>query len=235
MWRRSCVTLKRSGRVPESGILRPAAFRMTLLILLALIFHGCEPAFATVSTTGVSAAYTGDGSTNSFAYPDYLFEVPDLIVTQTISGVTTNYPFSGLPGFTWAGTPDCNGSYPSGGAIAFQDGSGNPAPPAAGASILITRATPKTQTVQFFDNNPLSACVIEHAYDKLTLMAQEGSLFIGLSNGPPVSGVLSAPCAQLGAWYQNAAVVAGGNFGWVCTTVGIAGAAVWSPFGLVSQ
>ena len=183
---------------------------------------------------GFSAAYVGDGTTNSFSYPDYLFELPDLIVTTTIAGVTTDYVANAQPGFTWAGTADCLGSFPSGGAIAFVDGSGNPAPPAAGASVLITRSTPKTQTVAFLDNGPLSACVVEHAYDKLTLMAQETGLLLGLANGPPVTGALSAACS-LGQWYQNATPSAGSNFGWVCTTAGIAGAAVWSPFGLVSQ
>ena len=219
-------------RALYSGIRESLLF----VALCALAFHGCiRPAWAVVSTVGVSVSYVGNGSTNSFNYPDYLFEQTDLVVTQTLSGVTTNYPFSAMPGFTWAGTADCFGSFPSGGAIAFQDGSGNPAPPPMGANILITRATPKTQPVPYIDNNPLSACVIEHSLDKLTLMAQEVSLFQGVANGAPVAGVLSAPCAQLGTWYQNASVIAGANFGWVCTTVGIAGTAVWSPFGLVSQ
>ena len=202
-------------------------------VVLAMLLFAAR-AGAVVSTTGVSAAYVGDGTTNSFSYPDYLFELPDLIVTTTIAGVTTDYVANAQPGFTWAGTADCLGSFPSGGAIAFVDGSGNPAPPAAGASVLITRATPKTQTVAFLDNGPLSACVVEHAYDKLTLMAQETGLLLGLANGPPVTGALSAACS-LGQWYQNATPSAGSNFGWVCTTAGIAGAAVWSPFGLVSQ
>ena len=205
------------------------------LFLIAAVLMLARTAGAVVSTTAVSASYAGDGSTSTFVYPDYLFEAPDLNVTVTISGVTTNYPEGAQPGFTFTGTTDCYGSFPSGGTVQVVDGSGNPLGPPAGSNVLLTRVTPKTQPVHYIDNNPLSACVLEHGYDKLTLMAQEVSLFDGLANGPPVSGPLSAPCGQLGEWYQNASVSAGANFGWVCTTVGIAGTAVWSPFGLVSQ
>ena len=204
------------------------------LFLIAAVLLLARPAGAVVSTTGVSVSYAGDGYTTAFAYPDYLFEAPDLIVTSTICGVTTNYPQGAQPGFTFAGTTDCYGSFPSGGTVNVVDGSGNPLAPAAAANILITRLTPKTQPVHFVDNNPLSACVLEHGYDKLTLMAQEVSAFQGMANGPPVTGSLSMACAYLGEWFENGAVSAGANFGWVCTTAGIAGTAVWSPFGAVS-
>lgn len=205
-----------------------------LTLLLAVLF--CTRANAVVSTTGVAVSYAGDATTAIFAYPDYLFQASDLVVTTTVAGVSTGYTLSALPGFTFTGTADVFGAFPGGGNVKFVDGSGNPAPPAMGAVILITRQTQKTQLAAFVDNNPMPATVIEHAYDKLTLMAQEQSLFLGVSAGSPVApgGTNSAACAA-GQWEENSAPVAGGNFGWLCTTPGIAGSAVWSPFGLVSQ
>lgn len=219
-------------------MLRRRLYRSILLFIamFALASRGCEPAYAVVSTTAFTQSYSGDGGTSSFVYPDYLFEIPDLSVSVTASGVTTVYAAGAMPGFSFTGTTDCYGSYPSGGTVNMVDGSGNPLAPAAGASVLISRVTPRIQPVHYLPNGPLSACALEHGLDKLTLMAQETTGFAGVSNGAPVTSAgLSLACTALGTWYQNASVAAGANFGWVCTTVGIAGTAVWSPFGLVSQ
>lgn len=206
-----------------------------LALILSLLLCFAQKVGAVVSTTGFTVTYSGNGSTNSFSYPDYLFESSDLVVTGTLSGATTNYAYGAHPGFTFTGTQDTYGSYPSGGNVSFLDSSGNPLAPTNGTAILVTRQTPKTQIVHFIDNNPLSAVVLEHCLDKLTLMAQEAALFIGFTNGSPVTTAGQSLGCSLGQWEQNASVAAGGNFGWICTTAGVDGSAVWSPFGLVSQ
>ena len=209
---------------------------LVLAIAVAGIVARAAVVGAVVSTAAFTQSYSGDGGTSSFVYPDYLFEIPDLSVSVTASGVTTVYAAGAMPGFNFTGTTDCYGSYPSGGTVNMVDGSGNPLAPAAGASLLISRVTPRTQPVHYLPNGPISACALEHGLDKLTLMAQETTGFAGVSNGAPVTSAgLSLACTALGTWYQNASVAAGANFGWVCTTIGIAGTAVWSPFGLVSQ
>lgn len=214
---------------------REARIALIGLALLLVVLY-CTRANAVVSTTGVAVSYAGDATNSIFSYPDYLFQASDLVVTTTVAGVSTGYTLGALPGFTFTGTADIFGAFPAGGNVKFVDGSGNAAPPAVGAAVLITRQTQKTQLAAFVDNNPMPATVIEHAYDKLTLMAQEQSLFLGVSAGSPVApgGSSSAACTA-GQWEENSAPVAGGNFGWLCTTAGIAGAAVWSAFGLVSQ
>lgn len=175
-----------------------------------------------VSTTGVAQSYAGDGSTSIFDYPNYVFEPADLVVTVTVSGVTTSYALNAKPGFTFSGTADTYGAYPTGGNVALVDANGNPAPPAAGSTVLITRVTPRTQAMSFLDNDPLPATVLEHGLDKLTLIAQESTLFLGLSAAPSAAG------SQVGQWWQNAAPTPGGNFGWVWTGT------AWQQFGQVS-
>jgi hypothetical protein len=59
------------------------------------------------------------------------------------------------------------GSYPSGGNVVFVIA------PAGGATITITRSTPKTTITSFVDGQPLTADAINHAVDRLTLLDQE--------------------------------------------------------------
>jgi len=212
------------------------AFLIWTIVALAVgIGLLVSPAGAVVSTTGVYVSYTGNGAVSSYSYPNYVFEAPDLVVTTTLAGVVTAYNLGAQPGFTFTGSQDTYGAYPSGGNVNFVDASGNPANVANNASVLISRSTPKTQIVTFYDNMPLAASVLEHAYDKLTLIAQEQTAFIAFANGSPVNSSGQTLGCSLGQWYQNATPSAGSNFGWVCTTPGVAGSAVWSPFGLVSQ
>jgi hypothetical protein len=177
-----------------------------------------------VATTGVAQSYTGDGTTTVFEYPNYLYAVngspESLIAAVTVAGVTT---FGTLNGggtydFTFSGVADIFGCFPVGGNVTF-----NNAPPAS-AGVLFTRLTPKTQTLTSPEAYP-APTAIEHAYDKLTLMAQEGAgLILGTAVAlPTVAGT------SYGQIWLNGNSFPGGNIGWVWCTNN-----EWEPFGNIS-
>jgi len=178
-----------------------------------------------VNGTQTSVSYISDGITAQWAVPFYLMAFSDLVVTELINGVSTTLVLG--TAWTGSGAPDSYGAYPNGGAINFLPGY----VPAAGATITISRQTARTQPTTWRDNNPFSATVIEHALDRLTLIAQEvlggSATFLGVMAGPPSAGNYAA-----GNWAINSNPQPGGPFGWVCTQSGNPG--VWNPWGTIS-
>lgn len=174
-----------------------------------------------VQSTSVSVSYVADGIKSAWAVPFYFMSYSDLIVTVITGGVPANSAMN----VGWLGdntVQDSYGAYPSGGTITFQPGQ----IPAAGATITIVRQTSRVQPDKYLDGAPLPSSTIEHDLDRLTLIAQENTLFLGVTDGQPASAG-----AQDGQWYLQSPQVAGGFVGWVW----VAASAAWKPFGIVSQ
>ena len=167
-------------------------------------------------------AYASDGVTPGWAVPYYFFAFTDLVVQQIDgSGNVTNLVFG--TAWTGSGTPDDYGAYPNGGSVNFLPGF---IPPAA-YSIVITRHTAELQPVGFIDNDPLSASVLNHALDRLTLMVQDNTEngFLGVLAGPPASGIA-------GQWFIVTPFQPGGVMFMVCTATGTPG--TWNPTAIIS-
>lgn len=174
-----------------------------------------------VSSTEIQIAYATDGVSKIFAYPNYLRDPSDLIVTA-VDGAqdVTSYIFNS--DYTFGGTPfapgDGSNVYPSGGNIVFN------APPTAGLTLLITRRTPNTQGTSFTSSDKLPAKVLETSLDLMKLRDQEiGRHFQGYADGFPSAG---GPY-QVDDWFfiRNA-----GSFGYmiiICTVAGSPG--TWKP------
>lgn len=168
-----------------------------------------------VETTGVTKSYTTDGATSLFNFPNYLWEPQNLVVSFTLAGVTTLYQYAARPGFTWAGVADAYGAYPAGGNAQIVDANGNALNLDAGGSLVLARTTPRTWAGSFIDNSAFPATTLEHAIDKLFLIAQEQqSGFLGLLSGPPSAGTY-----HVGDWFIVSPPVPGGPWGYVCTSV----------------
>lgn len=160
-----------------------------------------------------AVSYTSDGVTAAYAVPFYFMGFGDLsvLLPTGLSPMNT--------GWVGSGTPDSYGAYPNGGTITFQSGQ----IPAAGTVITISRNTARVQPDSYVDNNSSLPCIIEHGIDRLTLIAQELALFLGLATvAPTVNGT------QVGQWYQNANAAPGGFFGWIWT------GSAWNEFGQIS-
>lgn len=120
----------------------------------------------TVSTAYSVLSYAGNGATTAFSVTWPFFEANDLVVTlvastgvETVQTLTTHYTVSG-------GT-DANG-LPATGTVTMLT------PPASGETLLIQRATDKTQATTFATNGRFNEKAAEAAFDKLTLLIQEG-------------------------------------------------------------
>lgn len=170
-----------------------------------------------VNGTKFFIEYQTDGITAAFDYPYYLFQFSDLVVWFTDASDNT-LQLQLNSDYTLVGTPDSFGAYPNGVTI-----TPTPSILAAGGVLFVTRSTQKTQMIHFIDNDVFPAENLEHGLDKLTLMAQEQTMFLGMALAPP-----SAAGTIPGQWYANANPVAGGYFGWVWTGTN------WNPFGMVS-
>jgi len=114
-----------------------------------------------ISTTTNRVSYAGDGSTTVFPYNFLILANTDLEVIETVTAtgvetiktLTTHYTVSG------AGT-----------------GSGNVTmvtAPASGTTLTIRRKMPRTQLVDYVENDSFPAATHEQALDKLTMIAQE--------------------------------------------------------------
>jgi hypothetical protein len=123
----------------------------------------------TVSATKSRKEYAGDGSTTSFATnPVVFFDAADLTVyvVTTATGVVaatlvlnTDYTVSGGDGST--GTVDLStGSDPYGAPSALQ-------------TLVIVRELGITQASNLVNNDGSDAEVVEKAFDRLTMIAQE--------------------------------------------------------------
>lgn len=114
-----------------------------------------------ISTTTNRVSYAGDGSTTVFPYNFLILANTDLEVIETVTAtgvetiktLTTHYTVSG------AGT-----------------GSGNVTmvtAPASGTTLTIRRKMPRTQLVDYVENDSFPAATHEQALDKLTMITQE--------------------------------------------------------------
>lgn len=172
-----------------------------------------------VNGTQFFIEYSTDGVTTEFAYPYYLFQFSDLVVwfTDPVTNDTTQLALNS--GYTLSGTADDFGAYPDGVTITTTSVL------AGGGVLFVTRSTQKTQLMSWIDNDAFPANDTEHAFDKLTLMAQEQTLFLGMTTAPPVT-----PGTIPGQWYGNANTTPGGYFGWVWSGT----SSEWLPFGQIS-
>ena len=117
----------------------------------------------TVSSTTVKNSYSGNGSTTVFAYTFKIFADSDLQViirsstgTETTKTITTHYTVSG------AGDA-------SGGNVTFTSGN----TPASGETVVIRRAVPQTQAIDYIANDPFPAETHEEGLDRATMTTQQ--------------------------------------------------------------
>lgn len=123
---------------------------------LALAFALAPAARATVTTTGASVTYTGNGSTTAYVTGFRFLANTDLVVVvnNVTKTLTTDYTVTG------AGVS-------TGGTVTFV------AAPALGSSVVITRNTPKVQSTGLPTQGPFLPKTHEAAWDRLTLELQE--------------------------------------------------------------
>ena len=117
----------------------------------------------TISSTTVKNSYSGDGSTTSFNYTFKIFADSDLQViirsaagTETVKTITTHY--------TVAGAGNTNG-----GSITFTSGN----IPTATETVVLRRAVPQTQAIDYIANDPFPAESHEEGLDRATMTTQQ--------------------------------------------------------------
>ena len=117
----------------------------------------------TISSTTVKNSYSGDGSTTSFNYTFKIFADSDLQViirsaagTETVKTITTHYTVSG------AGNAN-------GGSITFTSGN----IPTATETVVLRRAVPQTQAIDYIANDPFPAESHEEGLDRATMTTQQ--------------------------------------------------------------
>jgi len=174
-----------------------------------------------VTSTESAHAYVSDGFNTSYSFPNYFINQQDLLVQGLDpSGAVFTYEINA--DYVVSGVTNLVGDYPSGANVIFN------VAPLAGTQVLIQRITNRTQDVLFFNNGPLTAEVLNHALDKLTLIVQEGFIsgYLGVALAPPTFGY---PTYPYGSWYKNGNPIAGQMFGWILTMDN-----VWNAFGNIS-
>jgi hypothetical protein len=117
----------------------------------------------TISSTTVKNSYSGDGSTDQFNYTFKIFADSDLQViirsaagTETVKTITTHY--------TVAGAGNTNG-----GSITFTSGN----IPTATETVVLRRAVPQTQAIDYIANDPFPAESHEEGLDRATMTTQQ--------------------------------------------------------------
>ena len=117
----------------------------------------------TISSVTVKNSYSGNSSTTAFAYSFKIFADTDLQViirsstgTETTKTLTTHYTVSG------AGDA-------SGGNVTFTTGN----TPATGETVVIRRAVPQTQAIDYIANDPFPAETHEEGLDRATMTIQQ--------------------------------------------------------------
>lgn len=118
----------------------------------------------TISTTSIVNTYTGNGSTDAFAYTFKIAANADIKVfirtiatgAEALKTLDTHYTVAG------AGAD-------SGGTVTFTTGN----IPTDAQQIVLRRATTKTQTFDLVENDPFSADSFETSLDKITSITQE--------------------------------------------------------------
>jgi len=117
----------------------------------------------TISSTTVKNSYNGDGSTTIFNYTFKIFANTDLQViirsalgTETVKTLTTHYTVTG------AGSA-------SGGSVTFTAGN----IPATGETVVLRRAVPQTQAIDYIANDPFPAESHEEGLDRAMMTLQQ--------------------------------------------------------------
>jgi len=117
----------------------------------------------TISSTTVKNSYSGDGSTTTFNYTFKIFADSDLQViirsstgTETVKTITTHYTVTG------AGSA-------SGGSITFTAGN----IPTATETVVLRRAVPQTQAIDYIANDPFPAESHEEGLDRAMMTLQQ--------------------------------------------------------------
>ena len=117
----------------------------------------------TISSTTVKNSYNGDGSTTTFSYTFKVFADSDLQViirsalgTETVKTLTTHYTVTGAGGA-------------SGGSVIFTGGN----IPVATETVVLRRAIPQTQAIDYIANDPFPAESHEEGLDRATMAIQQ--------------------------------------------------------------
>jgi len=117
----------------------------------------------TISSTTVRNSYSGDGSTDTFNYTFKIFADTDLQViirsstaTETVKILTTHYTVTG------AGSA-------SGGTVVFTAGN----IPSATETVVLRRAVPQTQAIDYIANDPFPAESHEEGLDRAMMTLQQ--------------------------------------------------------------
>ena len=117
----------------------------------------------TISSTTVKNSYSGNGTLNTFNYTFKIFANTDLEViirdataTETVKTLTTHYTVTG------AGSA-------SGGTIVFTSGN----IPSATETVVIRRAVPQTQAIDYIANDPFPAESHEEGLDRAMMAVQQ--------------------------------------------------------------
>lgn len=127
----------------------------------------------TVASTSSKIPYTGNGVTTVFAFPYPFVAASDIqvYVAGVLKTLTTDYTISGTA------------PYPSGANITFVSA------PANGASIVIARVVPYTQTLDLVPNDPLPADSVEQRLDLNVMMVQQLLEQLGRAITIPITDV----------------------------------------------
>tara|TARA_R100000278_G_scaffold119766_1_gene101452 strand:- start:671 stop:1876 length:1206 start_codon:yes stop_codon:yes gene_type:complete len=117
----------------------------------------------TISSTTVKNSYSGDGSTDTFNYTFKIFANSDLQViirdasaTETVKTITTHY--------TVTGAGNANG-----GTVVFTSGN----IPASTETVVLRRAVPQTQAIDYIANDPFPAESHEEGLDRAMMTLQQ--------------------------------------------------------------
>ena len=117
----------------------------------------------TISSTTVKNSYSGDGSTTTFNYTFKIFADSDLQViirsstgTETVKTITTHY--------TVTGAGNANG-----GTVVFTAGN----IPTSTETVVLRRAVPQTQSIDYIANDPFPAESHEEGLDRATMTLQQ--------------------------------------------------------------
>ena len=117
----------------------------------------------TISSVTVKNSYSGNGSTTAFNYTFKIFADSDLQVIirsstgiETVKTITTHY--------TVAGAGNSNG-----GSVTFTSGN----IPASGETVVLRRAVPQTQAIDYIANDPFPAESHEEGLDRAMMTLQQ--------------------------------------------------------------
>lgn len=150
---------------------------MKRLFLLLLLLGGT--AWATVSVVPYTVTYTCTGGFGPYAFT---FPISDpTALTVTLNGV--------LLGSTSYTVVPVNNNYNNGGNVTL----GGSFPCTSGFILVLTRVTPISQTIQFYDNMPSLPMITGRGLDKVTEIEQELNGLIGQIAAGGLSITGSAP------------------------------------------